>query len=49
MDGGLAVLDLHPSVRSHPMMFVSNAEARQLVAALGQFPGVQRVAILVGG
>jgi hypothetical protein len=49
MDGGLVVLDLHPSVRSQRMVFVSNAEARQLVAALGQFPGVQRVAILIGG
>jgi hypothetical protein len=49
MDGGLVVLDLDPSVRDHPMMFVSNAEARQLVAALGQFPGVERVAILIGG
>lgn len=49
LDGGLVVLDLHPSVRSQQMVFVSNAEARQLVAALGQFPGVQRVAILIGG
>lgn len=49
LEGGLAVVDLHPSVQRQPMMFVSNAEARQLVAALGQFPGVERVAILVGG
>jgi spore germination protein GerM len=49
LEGGLAVVDLHPSVQRQPMVFVSNAEARQLVAALGQFPGVERVAILVGG
>ncbi len=49
LEGGLAVVDLHPSVQRQPMVFVSNAEARQLVAALGQFSGVQRVAILVGG
>lgn len=49
MDGGLVVLDVHPSIRSQRMVFVSNAEARQLVAALGQFPGVQRVTILIGG
>lgn len=49
LEGGLAVVDLQPSVQRQPMVFVSNAEARQLVAALGQFPGVERVAILVGG
>jgi hypothetical protein len=49
LEGGLAVVDLHPSVQRQPMVFVSNAEARQLVAALGQFPGVERVTILVGG
>lgn len=49
LEGGLAVVDLHPSIQRQPMVFVSNAEARQLVAALGQFPGVERVSILVGG
>lgn len=49
LDGGLVVVDLHPSVQRQPGVFVSNAEARQLVASLGQFPGVERVAILVGG
>lgn len=49
LEGGLAVVDLHPSVQRQPMVFVSNAEARQLVAVLGQFPGIERVAILVGG
>ena len=49
LGGGLVVVDLHPSIRRQPMVFVSNAEARQLVAVLGQFPGVERVAILVGG
>ncbi len=49
LDGGLVVVDLHPSIRQQRMAFVSNAEAKQLVAALGQLPGVERVAILIGG
>ncbi|MEW5929942.1 MAG: GerMN domain-containing protein [Gemmatimonadota bacterium] len=49
LDGGLVVVDLHSSIRQQRMVFVSNAETKQLVAALGQFPGVERVAVLVGG
>lgn len=57
LDGGLTVVNFDPAIlnvvvsspdrRTH--VFVANEDAYQIVATLGQFPDVQRVAILVGG
>ena len=48
-DNGLVVVDLDPAIRKVQFIFVSNMDAAQIVATLGQFPDVKRVTILVGG
>jgi hypothetical protein len=49
MDGGLAVVDFDAAIMEVPLIFVGNMDAIQIVATLGQFPDVRRVAILVDG
>lgn len=46
---GLAVINFDQAIRDRARAFVSTLDARQVVATLGQFPGVQRVLILVEG
>lgn len=46
---GMAVANFDQAIRSKARAFVSNLDARQVVATLGQFPGVERVLILVEG
>ena len=46
---GLAVVNFDQAVRSQAKAFVSNLDARQVVATLAQFPGVRRVLILIEG
>ena len=46
---GLAVVNFDQAVRSQAKAFVSNLDARQVVATLGQFPSVRRVLILIEG
>lgn len=46
---GLAVVNFDQAVRSQAKAFVSNLDARQVVATLGQFPNVRRVLILIEG
>lgn len=48
-NNGLAVINFDQAIRDRARAFVSNLDARQVVATLGQFPGVQRVLILVEG
>lgn len=48
-EGGLAVVDLDPAIRNTEFMFVSPMDVAQIVATVGQFPAVERVAVLVGG
>jgi len=46
---GLAVVNFDQAIRSQAKAFISNLDARQVVATLGQFSGVRRVLILVEG
>lgn len=46
---GTAVINFDQAIRERARAFVSNLDARQVVATLGQFPGVERVLILVEG
>lgn len=46
---GTAVVNFDQSIREKAKAFVSNIDTRQIVATLGQFPGVERVLILVEG
>ena len=46
---GTAVVNFDQAIREKAKAFVSNMDARQVVATLGQFPGVERVLILVEG
>ena len=48
-NAGLAVVNFDQAIRGKAKAFVSNLDARQVVATLGQFPGVKRVLILVEG
>lgn len=48
-NGGLAVVNFDQAIRDRARAFVSNLDARQVVATAGQFPGVERVLILVEG
>lgn len=48
-NNGLAVINFDQAIRDRARAFVSNLDARQVVATLGQFPGVERVLILVEG
>lgn len=48
-EDGLAVVNFDQAVRQQARAFVSNLDARQVVATLGQFPGVERVLILIEG
>jgi hypothetical protein len=49
LEDGLAVVDFDPAIRDVEFVFVSNMDAAQIVATLGQFPDVQRVTILIDG
>ncbi len=49
LDDGHVVVDFDPAIRKVEFIFVSNMDATQIVATLGQFPEVKRVTILVGG
>jgi spore germination protein GerM len=46
---GLAVINFDQAIRDRARVFVSSLDARQVVATLGQFPGVERVLILIEG
>ena len=46
---GTAVVNFDQAIREKAKAFVSNMDARQIVATMGQFPGVERVLILVEG
>lgn len=46
---GTALVNFDQAIRDHAKAFVSNIDARQVVATLSQFPGVERVLILVEG
>lgn len=46
---GTAVVNFDQAVRERGRAFVSNLDTRQVVATLGQFPGVERVLILIEG
>ena len=48
-NNGLAVINFDQAIRDRARAFVSNLDAHQVVATLGQLPGVQRVLILVEG
>lgn len=46
---GMAVVNFDQAIRAQARAFVSNLDARQVVATLGQFPRVERVLILIEG
>jgi hypothetical protein len=46
---GLAVVDLDPSIMRMKFAFISVAETAEITSTVGQFPGVKRVRILIGG
>lgn len=46
---GLAVVNFDKAIQSRAKAFVSNLDARQVVATLGQLQGVRRVLILIEG
>lgn len=46
---GMAVVNFDQAIREQGRAFVSNIDARQVVATLGQFPNVERVLILIEG
>ena len=48
-DDSVAIADFDPAITKIPMAFVTTMESSQVVATLGQFPGIKRVMILVGG
>jgi spore germination protein GerM len=48
-DSGLATVDLDPEIKDVPFAFVSVQETAQITSTIGQFPGVERVEIRIGG
>jgi spore germination protein GerM len=46
---GLGVVNFDKAIQSRAKAFVSNLDARQVVATLGQLQGVRRVLILIEG
>jgi spore germination protein GerM len=46
---GTSTVDFDSAIRNVKFIFVSMMDVAQIVAALGQFPEVRRVQILIGG